>query len=132
MHFSRWMILASSAVCAVSILFSYLDTPTGSTNGIDGGGWRIVFFVALPVLLSVLGDRAEGFRPPLALLAIISASLGLLFAVWKVVDAGKAADIATSIAGSGSIGIGAWILLGGAVVLVTGAAATLSRRVAGG
>ncbi|MBT8198634.1 MAG: hypothetical protein KJO84_09090 [Acidimicrobiia bacterium] len=132
MHFSRWIILVAAATCAVSLGLTFLDTPTGSTNGIDGDGWPILFFLALPVLLALVGDRAEGMRPILALVTIVSAALAALFAVTKVVDAVRAADTAVSIAGSGSVGTGAWVLLGATVALLGGAAATLSRRVAGG
>ncbi|NNF68777.1 MAG: hypothetical protein HKN01_03315 [Acidimicrobiia bacterium] len=132
MHFSRWIILVAAATCAVSLGLTFLDTPTGSTNGIDGDAWPILFFLALPVLLALVGDRAEGMRPFLALVTIVSAALAALFAVTKVVDAVRAADTAVSIAGSGSVGTGAWVLLGATVALLGGAAATLSRRVAGG
>lgn len=132
MHYSRWMILLGAVVSLVSVPLTYLQTPVGTTSGLDGEGWPIVFFVALPVLLALTGDRAEGLRPALSLPAIISGALALLFAVTKVVDASRAADQVVAVAGEGSIGVGVWVLLAGALILVAGTAATLSRRVAGG
>jgi hypothetical protein len=76
-------------------------------------------------LLSVLGDRKEGFRRSLALIAIASAGGAVVFAAFKIADAAKAAD-----AGSGSIGIASWLLIGGCVVALAGAVTSLTSKLA--
>lgn len=97
----------------------------GSINGFDGDAWPALVLVSIPAIISVVGDRKEGFRRSLALLAIASGGGAVVFAAFKVADAAKAAD-----AGSGSIGIASWVLLGGCVLVVIGAVASLTTKLA--
>jgi hypothetical protein len=48
-----------------------------------------------------------------------------VFAAFKIADAAKAAD-----AGSGSIGIASWLLIGGCVVALAGAVTSLTSKLA--
>jgi len=125
-HRSRIIILLGWAIALVAMFLPFVEFPSqGSINGFDGDAWPALVLVSIPALLSVLGDRKEGFRRSLALIAIASAGGAVVFAAFKVGDAAKAAD-----AGSGSIGIASWLLIGGCVIALVGAVTSLTSKLA--
>lgn len=126
MHRSRVIILLGSIIALVSMFLPFVDFPSqGSINGFDGDAWPALVLISIPAVLSVFGDRKEGFRRSLALIAIATAGGAVVFAAFKVADAAKAAD-----AGSGSIGVASWLLLAGCVVVLIGAVASLTTKLA--
>ena len=130
MHPSRIVIIAGTALGAVALLFPFVSTPlTGSINGIEGYAWPAVALISVPALLSLIGDRREGFHPPIALLSIVIAAGAALFSVAKAIDATGAAQEARTLLGEGSVGTGAWVLLVAMLTVLAGAVLTLSRRV---
>ena len=126
MHRSRLIILVGWAIVLTAMFLPFVEVPSqGSINGFDGDAWPALILVSIPALLSVLGDRKEGFRRSLALIAIASAGGAVVFAALKIADAAKAAD-----AGSGSIGIAPWLLIAGCVVALAGAVTSLTSKLA--
>lgn len=130
MHFARWIILIGYALAAAALALPYLSAPLiGHVNGVEGDAWPVLLFLFPAALLALAGDRGEGFGPVSAVIAIVSCSVALLFAVAKVADAADAADLARAASGDGSIGMGAWALVVTTLVTIGGCVAALSRRV---
>ena len=125
MHRSRILLIAAAAIGAVSLALPYVRfDQQGSIAGIDGYGWPAVVVLAVPAALAALGDRAETLRTSLAVPTIGLAGMAMVLAAFKLADAVKAADIP----GAG-LGAGPWILLGACVLGMTGALASLTRRI---
>lgn len=125
MHRSRIIILVGAAVAGLALFLPFVDLPVvGTINGFDGDGWPATALLAVPALMALVGDRAEGFSGTAALVAVAVSALAVLFAVFKLIDANDA----ISAAGAGSLGAGVWILLIATLVTLAGSVMSLSRK----
>ena len=123
-------MLLGTALGALSLPLPFLNSSlTGSVNGIEGDAWPAVVALLPLALASVSGDRRESFGSVGTLLAALAAAAATLFSVSKLVDGLRAVDSLQAIGQEASIGIGAWLLLGGSVFALFGAALGLSRRI---
>jgi hypothetical protein len=132
MHLSRIAILTGALVAGIAQFLPFLRLPlekTPTVGGVEGAAWPVLVFLALPVVLAVTGDRAEGFGRVAAAVAIVSSAIAVVFAVSKLADALAAARDARDLVGGGSVGPGVWILLAGCLVALSGSVFTLSRSV---
>lgn len=130
MHFSRLIILVGAAGALFALFFPMLDAGViGGINGFSGAAWPALLFLAVPVALAIIGDHAEGFDRPVALIAIGLSGIAVIFVAQKFIDASLAARAARSAGESGTIGVGMWMLVVAVVVVLAGSVASLSRRV---
>jgi hypothetical protein len=129
-HSSRWVIISGSALAALALFAPFLSAPLLETvNGIEADAWPAAVLLALPFLAALTGDRAEGFHRITAIGLIILTDIAVVFAVFKLVDAVRAARTARDLAGAGSAGFGPWLLLAATVIVLAGCVMSLSRRV---
>ena len=125
MHRSRVIILIGGLVALVALPLPLVDLPVlGTINGFDGDGWPAAAVLVVPVVMALLGDRAEGFSGLGALIAVTASASGVVFAVFKLIDASDAIDTA----GDGSFGFGVFLLLVGTLIALAGSVMTLSRK----
>ena len=125
MHRSRVILVIAALVAAVALLLPFVRfTAQGSLNGFDGYGWPATLVLAVPALLALMGDRPESLRPSLAVGAIALTGLAVVLAAFKLADAANAATTEGA-----SLGAGPWVLLGGCLLGMGGALASLSRRI---
>lgn len=125
MHRSRVLLIAAAAIGAISLALPFVRfAQQGSINGIDGYAGPVVIVLAVPAAIAVIGDRAESLRTSLAVGAIGLTGLAIVMAAFKLADAVKAADTIGA-----AIGAGPWVLLGGCVLGMAGALASLTRRI---
>jgi hypothetical protein len=130
MHTSRWIILAGSGVALVALFLPFLGAPLlGTVDGFEGDAWPAAALLAVPALAAVAGDRAEGFRRWVAVATIAVTDIAVVFAVFKLVDAYRAARTARAAADAGTVGAGPWVLAVGATIVLIGCLMSLSRKV---
>lgn len=126
MHFSRVLIVVGAVVGAAALALPVAEFPVrGPVNGIEGDLWPAMALLAIPALIAILGDRAEGFGKVAALVAISASSGALVFAAFKVADAVKATDDA-----AGTLGLGGWVVGGACLVVLVASLAALTKRLA--
>ena len=124
MHLSRIVVLAGSGLAGAALFLTQVRFPVlGSVNGIDGDAWPVLIPLIPLLLLTVLGDRVEGYRPAAGLLGIVFACGAVVFAAVKAADAVLAARDS-----GGSVGAGALVVLAATVAAVIGTLIGLSRR----
>ena len=132
MHLSRITIMSGTALAIAALFLPFLEVPVagvGTVGGVEGAAWPALIFLAVPVILAVTGDRAEGFAKPASAVTIVLCALAVVFAVTKLADALAAARSARDLVGDGGVGVGAWVLLAGCGLALAGSVFTLSRRV---
>lgn len=128
MHRSRITILVGTGLAAIALLFPFVSAPIiGGFNGIDGLAWPALVLLSPAVLLALVGDRREGFGTVGTLIALLSASVAVVFAAMKLVDSSLAADAIRLVAGEASVGSGIWVLLVACAIALVGSAMTLSK-----
>jgi hypothetical protein len=124
-HRSRVVILVGVAVAALALFLPQARFPVlGPVDGFDGDAWPVMIPLGLLAVAALVGDRAEGYRWPLAVLALLLACGALVFAIAKVVDAVAAVR---PLDGAG-VGAGAWGVTVGAALAVAGTLLSFSRR----
>lgn len=130
MHRSRILLLVGAVLGVASLFLDFLVTDlVGDVGGLDA---EIVAGVALLVALGVIaliGDRREGLPAAGTVLVALASGGAVLFAVAKLIDAGRAAQAIGAVAGEARIGVGAWVLLAAAIIGLIGAVLTASRKV---
>ena len=130
MHNSRWVIIAGSALAAIALFAPFFSAPLVETvNGFDADAWPAAALLVFPFLAAMAGDRAEGFHRITAVVLIALTDVAIVFAVFKLVDALRAARTARELVGSGSAGFGPGLLLGATLIVLAGCVMSLSRRV---
>ena len=123
MHRSRLVILAGAVLALVSLPLPHIRLPVaGSVNGFDGDSWPAALLLVALAALAVAGDRGEGFGAAQAVAAIGIAGIAVVFTSFKLADGLEAVDEA------GSIGIGMWVLVAGALSGLAGSVFGLSRK----
>ena len=126
MHHSRLVTLAGVAVAGLALFLPQARFPViGPVDGFDGAAWPVMLPLAPLALLAVLGDRPEGHRLPVALLAVLLSCAALVFAVAKAVDAVAAAGAVVGAA----VRAGPWMVLAGAALALAGSLLSFSRRI---
>lgn len=86
MHIQRTGIAVASALGAVGTFLPWIHVPVaGSVYGTAGDGWLTLIFFLIPLVLSVLGRRAEPLSRGRLIASIIMASLAGALVVWKFV-----------------------------------------------
>jgi hypothetical protein len=117
-------VLAGSGLAGAALFLTQVRFPVvGSVNGIDGDAWPVLIPLAPLLLLTLFGDRVEGYRPAAGLLGILFACAAVVFAAIKTADAVLAARSA-----GGSVGAGPWLVLAATAVVVVGTVLGMSRR----
>lgn len=130
MHPSRIIILGGFSAAAVSLVLPFVASPvTGTTNGVAGDAWPAVLILTPVALGAVLGDRREGFGRWTSVLAAFLGGVATVFAVQKLVDAFRAVQIHERVGIEASVGPGPWVLVTGCLLVLVGAALSLSRRI---
>ena len=126
MHRSRLVTLAGVVVAGLGLFLPQVRFPViGPVDGFDGAAWPVVLPLAPLVLFTLLGDRPEGYRLPVALAASVLSCAALVFAVAKVVDAVAAAAAVDG----GSVRAGPWVVLAGGALALLGSLLSFSRRI---
>ncbi|MFH1329991.1 MAG: hypothetical protein ABIJ48_04975 [Actinomycetota bacterium] len=126
MHHSRLVTLAGTAVAGLALFLPQVRFPViGPVDGFDGAAWPVLLPIAPLVLFALLGDRPEGYRVPVAVLAVVLSSAALVFAVAKVVDAVAAAAAVEG----GAVRAGPWVVLAGTALAMLGSLLSFSRRI---
>lgn len=119
------MLLVGTALAALSLALPFVDfAAQGTVNGIDGYAWAPVALLVLPAAFTVLGDRAEGFATPLAIIAVAACGLAVVLAAFKLADAATASNVPDA-----SLGIGPWVLAGASLVALAGAVLSMTQRI---
>ena len=125
MHRSRLVTLAGVALAGLALFLPQARFPTvGPVDGFHGAAWPVMIPLGLLGLMALLGDRAEGYRPFPGALALLLSCGAVVFAVAKVVDAAAAARPLEGAA----VGIGVWLVAGGAALALVGSLLAFSRR----
>jgi hypothetical protein len=125
-HYSRLVTLAGAAVAGLGLFLPQVRFPViGPVDGFDGAAWPVMLPLAPLVLFALLGDRPEGHRVPVAVLALTLSCAALVFAVAKAMDAVTAA---AAVAG-GAVRAGPWVVLAGTALAMLGSLLSFSRRI---
>jgi len=125
-HYSRLVTLAGVALSGLALFLTQVRFPViGPVDGFDGAAWPVVLPLAPLVLLAFLGDRPEGHRAPVAVLAVILSCAALVFAVAKAVDA----VAAVAAVEGGVVRAGPWVVLAGTTLVMLGSLLSFSRRI---
>lgn len=126
MHRSRLVTLAGVVVAGLALLLPQVSFPSaGIVDGFRGAAWPVLIPLAPLVLFALLGDRVEGYRLPVAVLAVLLACTAVVFAVAKAVDAATAAGAVDGAA----VRAGPWVVLAGTGVVLVGSLLSFSRRI---
>ena len=126
MHRSRLLTLAGVAVTGLALFLPQARFPVvGTVDGFDGAAWPVMLPLAPLVLLALLGDRPEGYRIPVAVLALLLSCAALVFAAAKAIDAVVAAGAVEG----GAWRAGPWVVLAGCALAVAGSLLAFSRRI---
>lgn len=124
MHPWHPIAIVGTAFAALSMPFPFATLPVlGVLNGIEADAWPSLIPLLPLVLFASMGDWGRGLRPTAAIAVIVPACLAVIFAVAKLADAVLAVRATTG----ASMGAGAFVLLGGTLIALGGAAAALSR-----
>ncbi len=106
------------------MLFPFATLPVlGILNGIESAAWPALIPLLPVVLVALIGDWSRGLRPGAAVAVIVTACIGVVFAVVKLADA----ILAVRNAAGGSLGAGGFVLVLGTLIALGGATAALSR-----
>lgn len=106
------------------MLFPFATLPVlGILDGIDAAAWPVLIPLLPVVLVALIGDWDRGLRPTGAVMVIVAACLGVVFAVVKLADA----ILAVRSAAGGSLGAGGFVLVLGTLIALGGSTAALSR-----
>lgn len=126
MHRSRIVILAGVVLAGLALLLPQARFPTlGFVDGFAADTWPVMLPLAPVALLAVIGDRAEGHRPPVAAAGLLLSCAALVFAVAKVIDA----VLAVRPMEGAAVGAGTWVVAAGAALAVLGSLLAFSRRI---
>lgn len=126
MHRSRLLILAGVLLAGLALFLPHARFPgIGAADGFTADTWPVMLALLPVALMAVLGDRGEGHRLPTAAVGLLLSSAALGFAVVKVVDAVAAVG---PIEGA-AVGVGIWVVAGGAGLAVVGSLLAFSRRI---
>jgi len=125
-HPSRLVTLSGVAIGGLALFLPQVRLPVlGPVDGFDGAAWPVMIPLAPLVLFALLGDRPEGYRLPVAVLAVVCSCAALVFAVAKLIDAAAAAGAVEG----GAMRAGPWAVLAGTVLALAGSLLSFSRRV---
>jgi len=124
MHPWRIVTLVGAGFTALSLPFPFATLPAlGAINGIEAAAWPALLPLAPIVLAAVIGDRSRGLRPDGVVAALVAASAAVLYAALKLTDA----VLAVRAASGASLGTGGFVLVGGTLVCLAGAATAAVR-----
>lgn len=124
MHPWRIVALVGAGFTVLSLPFPFVTLPAlGAIDGIEAAAWPALLPLAPLVLAAVLGDRRRGLRLFGVMAALLAAAGAVLYAALKLTDA----VLAVRAASGGSLGSGGFVLLGGALVCLGGAATAAVR-----
>jgi hypothetical protein len=121
MHPWRIVALVGAGFTALSLPFPFATLPAlGAIDGIEAAAWPALLPLA-PIVLAAVGDRsqASGRRG----VALVAASAAVLYAAFKLTDA----VLAVRAASGASLGTGGFVLVGGTLVCLAGAATAAVR-----
>jgi hypothetical protein len=117
--------LAGVALGGLALFLPQAHLPIlGPVNGFNGAAWPVMIPLAPLALFALLGDRPEGYRLPVSVLAVICSCGALVFAIAKAMDARAAAGAVEG----GSVQAGPWVVLAGTVLALAGSLLSFSRR----
>ncbi|MBN2114903.1 MAG: hypothetical protein JW785_12350 [Acidimicrobiia bacterium] len=126
MHYSRSVTLAGVAVAGLALFLPQARFPiVGPVDGFDAAAWPVMLPLAPLALFALLGDRPEGYRAPLALVAVLLSCAAVVFSVAKVIDAATAVGAVEG----GAVRAGPWVVLAGAALALLGSLLSFSRRI---
>ena len=126
MHRSRLVTLAGVALAGLALFLPQVHLPVlGPVDGFDGAAWPVMLPLAPLALFALLGDRPEGYRLPVAVLAVLLSCSAVVFAVAKAVDAVAAAGAVEG----GAVRAGPWVVLAGTALALLGSLLSFSRRI---
>ncbi len=130
MHPSRIAVIAGALLAVGSLPLGYLDAPPpAAVTGWESGAAPAIVLLVVAAVAASIGDRREGLPGPGTLLVVLAAAGATVYSVAKLVDADAAAELYQAAGAPASPGVGVWLLVGGAILALTGAVATTSRRV---
>jgi len=123
-HLWRLITLVGTGFAALAMAFPFATLPVvGVIAGIEAEAWPALLPLIPVGAAAAFGDWGRGLRPPVAIPLILSASLAVLFAVFKLTDA----LVSVGNTAGASLGAGAFVLLGGTLIALAGTAVALSR-----
>lgn len=126
MHRSRLVTLAGVALAGLALFLPQARFPVvGPVDGFDGAAWPVMLPLAPLALFALLGDRPEGYRLPVAVMAILLSCAALVFAVAKALDA----VAAVAAVEGGAVRAGPWVVLAGVALALLGSLLSFSRRI---
>lgn len=124
MHPWRIVALVGAGFTVLSLPFPFATLPAlGAIDGIEAAAWPALLPLAPLVLVAVIGDRRRGLRPLGVVAVLLAASAAVIYSAWKLTDA----VLAVRAASGASLGSGGFVLLGGALVCLGGAATAAVR-----
>lgn len=124
MHPWRIVALVGAGFTALSLPFPFATLPAlGAIDGIEAAAWPALLPLAPLVLVAVIGDRRRGLRPVGVMAMLLAASAAVIYSSWKLTDA----VLAVRAASGASLGTGGFVLLGGTLVCLGGAATAAVR-----
>jgi hypothetical protein len=116
-------MLGVAATGAALLLPQVRFAAIGSIDGFRGDAWPVLLPLAPAVLAAILGRRSLPVHPAAGLAVVACGCLAFLFAVAKLLDAGRAVADA-----GGSVGAGAWVVPAAVLVVVGGGLVGMVRR----
>ncbi len=89
MNKQRLAILICAAVGMLATFMPWFNIPiAGSVNGTQGNndGWITLAIFAVPLVLSLLGDRTKGLEGALLTIVIVAGLADAGFALYRIID----------------------------------------------
>ncbi|MDP2696046.1 MAG: hypothetical protein Q8O87_02220 [bacterium] len=121
MHKQRLTILILAAVGMAATFVPWATIPgLGSISGTQGDGWVTFGLFAIPLIISLLGDKSQSLRGGMLWGAIVSSVLAAAIGVWKIVDINNVVGdnpIFQVLGGGGGVGIGLYLVVIAGIVL---------------
>lgn len=87
MNKQRLAVLIVAGLGALATFMPWVKMPiVGSINGTAGDGWITFGLFAIPIIISLLGDRTKPIKGILVYVAIVPAALAASIAISKILD----------------------------------------------
>ncbi len=121
-HVWRWMTLVGSGFAALALLLPFASFPVlGSIDGIGATAWPALLPLAAVGVVAVNGSRHQGLGTIGVIAVVVATAAAVLYAAVKLVDA----VLAVRATSGATLGSGGFVLLGGTLFTLVGAAAAV-------
>jgi len=112
MNKQRLSILIASGLGALATFLPWAKVLGLSVSGTAGDGWLTLILFAIPIILSLKGEKTSRIQGKELYGAIVPAALAALIGIWKITDFNSATAGAEMMGVSvASIGVGLYLLV---------------------